>query len=736
MPAAEAPALPSKVWASLLNPVSVGHTGQRLHQRVMRTGASESRVSLMFLEPHSSRLHPQATTFAVAVIALIAISSSCGQADPPFVERDTKAVFAPRSSDFFAMPLPHDLRLGAGGSPGLSAWPGAMDNELVDMWLMTADERLSGWGLTSGVFVPVDGEVDPTSLPESPEASIEDDSSVFLLDIDPASPELGRRIPVEVSWLEDGDRWHPGRLIAAVPVFGFTRRPSTTYALVVTDAVRDKRGESLGRSLDFHRAFEDLEGGGARAAGLLSPIKEILSDLDVETSAVVALAPMTTFDPNEDLLALADWAEGLDEPALSSPWVPVESFESYEVLEGAFTVPTIQTGARPYSREGEGLIEWGGDGSPTVTGEQEVRLILTVPKGPQPSSGFPITIYAHGSGGNAWQAVERGARAEVPPDEQEPPEPGSGPAEWLAHRGIATVALDFNMHGTRHDPPDTTGLVFYNLFGNVSATIDNFNVASGVELPRLSRLLSSVTVDETLADSLDAGDADDGLIRFDEEAVFGMGQSMGSTLIIPWATVDPRVGALVFSGAGGMLIEVAVTATEPIELRSLLEPLIGLGPNEELHIAHPLLHGMQNLWDLVDPVAKARHVALEPHEGRAPKDFLMPAGYRDGYFHPRAQAAVATALGADLAGEAVEATMAHALSLAGRDPVPYPLSDNIDAGDAGAATGGVTHFAAPHSLGHYVTFNQDGAKHQYTCFLASGGASIQEPGASATAACD
>jgi hypothetical protein len=664
-------------------------------------------------------------------LAVAAAATACGPRDVPFVDRATQAVFDPASADYWSMPFPHDLRLARDGTPGLSSWPGAYENTLVEMWLETADERLRGFGLTTGVFLPISGDLDPESLPGDPAASVAEGASVFLVDVDPDSPERGRRFPLNVTWLAEGDRWSPDRLLAAAPVFGFVRRPATTYALVITDAVRDTGGAPLGRSPAFHDAFEDRPGAHGGAAGLLSPLRAGLEAVGVDTASVVAAVPFTTVDPNAELLAMAAWAETLPTPTLASPWVVDEAYESFQVLTATFEVPTVQSGSRPYRNAGEGLILWGDDdGLPRIVGTQAVRLVLTVPRSAKPEGGFPITISAHGSGGDAWMSVHRGARDEVPADEQEPADPGRGPAEWLARRGIATIGLDFNIHGTRHSPPDTTGLVFYNLFGNVAATLDNFTVAAGLELPLLSRLLTEMTVDAALADTLDAGDAADGLIRFDPENIFALGQSMGSTLTIPWATVDPRVKALVFSGAGGMLVEIAVTAVEPVPLRELLEVFVDLDSDKSLHIAHPLLHAMQNLWDLADPVAKARHVAAEPHPGVPPKSFLMPTGVVDGYFHPRAQTAVAVALGADLAGEPVEPVLVDGLALDGRTPVSYPVSGNLN-----GRTGVATHFEAPHTLGHYVTFNQARVKHQYTCFLASGGTVVSAPEDDALAPC-
>jgi hypothetical protein len=222
-------------------------------------------------------------------------------------------------------------------------------------------------------------------------------------------------------------------------------------------------------------------------------------------------------------------------------------------------------------------------------------------------------------------------------------------------------------------------------------------------------------VDSTLADTLDAGDAADGMIRFDAEQLTGMGQSMGSTLGVPWISVDPRAKGFVASGAGGVLVEIAISAIEPYELRPILEYRLGL-ENGDLTEAHPLLNAFQNLWDLVDPIAKAPHAIREPFPGIEPTPVLMTAGVRDGYFHPRAEAAMAVALGVPQIGEEVEPILPDSLRLAGYETLAYPQSDNVN-----GVTAGVIQYAAPNDLGHYVAFNQEGARHQYTCFLKSFG---------------
>jgi len=640
--------------------------------------------------------------------------------------------FNPESTNFWDMPLPSDLRRGEDGSYGVSQWPGISSNDYAEMWIKTVDRRLqNGWGVSSGAFTPMTGPIDTTSLPQSAAATLLPDASVFLINIDADSPKHGERIPIDVSFHEEADAWSPENYIAGIPVFGFLREPVSEYALVITDKVRAKDGTRIGRSQAFHDAF--VGDGDEVVQSHLESLKATLATQDFDLGSVMGAAVFSTLDPNELLLKLASWAETLPTPTLKETWEVREDYESYQVLVGTYEVPVIQLDERPYSRSGEGRIAWDEAGNPEIRSYQDVKLALTIPKSEQPADGFPLTIYMHGSGGNRYQAITRGPQDEVEEELRENPEPGTGPAEWLARRGIATVGFDFPLHGSRHNPPDLNGLMLYNILGNVDGTIDNFHV-SAMELTILSRLMLATTVDAQLSENLNSGSAANNLIRFNPERLTAMGQSMGSTIGVSWATVDPRVKGIVFSGAGGMLVEIANTALEPMDLKPTLELLIFDG-QPDIHLAHPLLHTFQSLWDMVDPVAKGSYISQNPHPGFAPKDIMMTAGYRDGYFHPRSQAALAITLGTPIAGSAVEPLLAERLELAGLSPVALPVNHNFE-----TYTSGVASFSAPHTLGHYVVFNQEGSRHQYTCFLntvgTSGGAVIFEPASSVDAPCE
>ena len=635
------------------------------------------------------------------------VLAACG--GDGFVTRATQVTFEPgHTDDFWTLPMPSDLRREADGTFNLQRYPGKRST-LANTWLKAADAHSGdGWGVTNGVFFTTNAPLDATTFPTAAQ-SLEATASVYLVDIDAASPEYGRQFPLNVSFTVEAGPLSPANVLEVIPAYGFVRRPLTTYAAVVTDAVRDATGKPLGRSLQFHRALEQQASADKAAAASFEPLRVWLKRQNRDRSKVVAATVFKTMDPSDTLVKLSKWIETLPTPTVDVPWKLEDNFQSYHWLSGAYTVPQVQDGDRP----GHGRIVWEADGvTPKRVGGQQMRLALTIPKQPMPAGGFPLMIYFHGSGGEWRESIDRGPlpQTAMRKDLGEPP-PGSGPAEYLARRGIAALGFDFPLHGGRQTPPDTTGLQLYDVLGNIEVTVDNMQVGA-MEVVYLTRLVPNIQVEASLSPDFNPGPATDGLIRFNPKRLTAMGHSMGSTFGVPIASVDPRIQGFVFSGAGGSLVEIVNSALEPQELKPVIELLLDFPAGAEIRRSHPLLHIFQNLWDRTDPSAKARYVAKEPREGMKPRPFFMTAGFRDGYFHPNAETAVAVALGATETGIEIDPTIPTHLALAGRATVPYPVANNLN-----GVTGGVVQYAAPFNLGHYVAFDEAETRQQYTCFL-------------------
>lgn len=643
----------------------------------------------------------KALFLTLAITALTA----CGSYDP----QPTQAVYDTSDTSFWALPFPDQKRFGPDSTWGIDQWP--RSNRFLSRWIRAVEHfeaQSGGYGLNSGVFFPISGKLEPSSLP-SVEKTLTKNASVFLMDIDPNSPECGRRFPLEVVQLQ-GDTLIPENLLMATPKVGYPRRPNTRYGAFLTGALKDAQGEILGASRTFYEAWSEAE------SGPLAEARAILAAEKVDTESIVAAALFKTGDTHALAKTLAAWAESLPVPQISDPWTVTQDFESFVLLETTIPMPQIQEGEPPYSDEGEGKIVFDDEGLPVIHSTQAVRLALTLPKTPMPGAGFPLTLYMHGSGGNYYQAVERSPKEEVPKDEQGENVPGEGPSKWLAQRGVATLAFDFPLHGDRHSPPDTTGLKLYNLDSNPMGTIYNFNVAMA-ELLLISRFALTISADPGLHAALLAAADGAAQITIDPERFTALGQSMGTTIGIPWAAFDPRLKGVVFSGTGGLLTEIATSSIEPFDVKALLNLLADMDEGESLHRQHPFLHAIQNMWDLIDPVAKAPHLLLEPFIQRdKPLAVMMTAGFRDGYFHPYAQSAVAVALGAQPWQQSSDPILAEAMAFAGQQGGDLPFVQ-IPEEPVNILLG----YDAPNELGHYVIFNQQDAIAHYTCFLATVG---------------
>ncbi len=621
------------------------------------------------------------------------------EAPPTFVSRPTQLLFEPGSRDFWALPMPSELRRQADGTFNLERWPGQR-SPLVNGWLASIDARVDGWGVNAGAFFPLSADLDVATLPQSPAASLLPEASVFFVDVTKGSKDYGRRFPLELTFQADAAPYRPAHLLSVTPVAGFVRRAKTTYAVVVTDAVKDTTGQPVGASPAFFAALEKTKDASPEAIAALAPLRAFLDETRADRRRVVGATVFTTIDPMASLTRLSAWVETLPPPTLEVPFTRLEAFPRYTLFTGRHRVPHVQSGDKP----GRGHITWNADGlTPEQRGTQSVRLSVSIPAGPMPAAGWPLMLYLHGSGGEFREGMDRGPLSPTTTrDKQGEPPPGSGPADWLARQGIAVMGFDFPLHGDRESPPDTTGRMLYDVFGDIDSSIDNMQVAA-MEVQVLTRLLATgVTVTTPT-----------GPARFDLSRLTAMGHSMGSTIGIPVATVDPRIQAYVFSGAGGLLTEIATSTTYPVKLKDLVGQLLGFEGTQTVDRAHPLLHAFQSLWDFTDPSAKAIHVAREPLPGKSAHPALQPQGITDGYFHPWAQTSVAVALGVTHVGQDLAGPMVDTLKLDGRPTgAAYPLAKNVN-----GVTVGLSQVEVPFELGHYVVFDRPDVQHQVTCFL-------------------
>ncbi len=593
---------------------------------------------------------------------------------------ETRALFevpragAPPADGFYALPFPNDIRVADDGSIDLADHPRL--NDLAGLYLDAIMAEQRGFGLSSAGFFQFDQAIDPASLPQSAEASLAPGASVYLVDVDPDSPARGTATPVLARFKEsEGEAIGPNSL-AVLPYAGFPLQERTTYALVATRRLRAAGGDPIEPDGDFAAVIGAETPGDpdlARAHAIYQPLGDWLDEAGGdEREDLVAAAVFTTGAPTE-LLGRVREVILRDVPAPEAREVQlVDQLDGYRWFDGRYDGPNFQRGDAPYLKAGDGgdIAVDPDSGDPVVQHMEDLRFSMTIPAGTRPEGGWPVAIYAHGTGGDYHSFQD------------------DGTARWLAAAGIACISIDQVLHGPRNTetPPD---LAFFNL-QNPLAARDN-TLQGALDDFQLVRLVKGM--------DLAAGGI---RIRFDPEKIFFFGHSQGSLTGVPFVASEPEVAAAIFSGAGGLLYLSLLNKTEPVDIAALIRLFLRDDPLDEYH---PVLALLQMYMERADSVSYARRLAT---------DVFISEGLIDRFTPVPSIEALATAMRVDPVSPMKREVMG--LTLAGRSVLEAPVSGNWDGGGTGVL---LQYDEAPDSDGHFVIFDREDARQQSTQFLAT-----------------
>jgi len=618
---------------------------------------------------------------------------------------------------FFDHPWPSDFRRDAAGALAVEGFPNPQSSSLLAGYVTLVDGVVEGFSLAAAGYLRFTGAIDAGSLPRDPLAARDPASSVQLVDVDPASAHRGERQLVTLALHPVADGYFADDTLAFQPTPGFPLRPGTRYALLVTDALRARAG-AVGACPELRQVL-GLEPASGPTAALQEDWADAVATLErdagLRRESLVHLTVFTTDDPTRPARELRDAVRaGYPAPAVDALAL-LEERAALDVYEGSYgPSPDYQAGTPPFLLAGGGIDRDAG-GAPIVARELELRFLLTVPDAaacPAPAAGYPVALYAHGTGGDYHSALD------------------DGTAERLAAECVATFTIDQIFHGTRPGGPCSArgNVQPCNLLNDEAMAVFNTlnptsmrhtNLQATVDLVQQARLVTTGALAVPAAVS-----ATGARIAFDPARVILRAHSQGAVNGVLALAVDDQLAGAALSGAAAMVSLSLLGRQQPEDLGVLLaDQLYGAGSGVTVTLDHPALSLLQTALDVSDPSSFGRLVVTEPPEGFPPRSVLMVEGVgadgqSDGFVSSHAIEVNALAMGLPALLPLV-APIAE-LAWGGPEAVSLPeggLARNLA---DGRATGALVQFAPPANADpHFVVFDVEAAAAQTAAFIGS-----------------
>ena len=282
----------------------------------------------------------------------------------------------------------------------------------------------------------------------------------------------------------------------------------------------------------------------------------------------------------------------------------------YVEVHARYSAPIFQRGTRPYLRAPDGgdvVVQ--GDNA-TRQGTETMCLSLAIPTSPMPDGGWPVVMYAHGTGGDFTshlQPAVAGALTDVTL-------PGVVDPTAFVVVGIDGVAHGPRRGGSTLDPD----ALFFN---GVNPLAARGNVEQGAaDYFTLTWLLENLSLDEATSPTGEA-------FAIDPDAIYFYGHSQGSQVGALFAAHEPTLRAAVLSGVGASLTQSLLNKTSPVNIRQSVQTVL----SEDVTEYHPLLSLLQTWIDPVDSLHYAELIARFPPADNTPRSLLQVWGQGDTY---------------------------------------------------------------------------------------------------------
>lgn len=519
---------------------------------------------------------------------------------------------------------------------------------------VAALNRLDGFSTIGPMIVGFSKEIDPAGS----------EKAMSIVDVDDASPEKGRAIPVFTIYYTttDSDATTDDYTLLVHPVVPLRQR--TRYAFVIGEGIKAANGRLVEASDDTKKLLSTETGDYAESVRKALPIVKAATGTDKDAIRLVTV--FTTASVRDVVETMGAARRAAPAPKLSTPFTVEKKGDGPNDKRvrfvGRYDAPEFRRAKPP---AGPATFDVGANNAPIAQKTVSLETYLTFSDATK-SGPRPIVIFAHGLGGDkdgVWGTTER-----------------------LAELGIAVVGIDAPEHGSRSDPPTKDGKsdLYQSVTGFFAANPetkqfdmervrDNFRqmASDQLELVRFLQTLGTL-------DLLPVG-APDGIPDLDTTRILYLGHSFGSVLGSTIGALAPEIQASCLNVGGDGL----ATLIRDSGLFGLLVDTFRPPGTPKSDVAK-FFAITQAILDPGDPANYARYTTLEAMPGvsgwRA-KDVLLQEVKNDNIVPNTSSEILARALGLAQVG-----TTTH--DVPGMTKKGSPLSANLASG----ATGGMVQY--------------------------------------------
>jgi hypothetical protein len=583
----------------------------------------------------------------------------------PYDRTDLRAT-APFPDDFWTAPdgaSPTGLRL-ALSIP-------ARDADLQTTWraLIADTAQLDGFSPIAPIVVELSDGADPTTIPRTPEESLDPLASIGLFDLTPTSPARGKRVPFRAELRDDVTG--PGVASKSLLLFPSTPlTPGGRYGLVITQ----RAGVSASRPFEpsgFMAASLGPPIPGeppqvTRVRALVNDVLSVVSRQSVppiprdDVALVLRFSVRTTNTIPNDMLAVREDVEAEPAPALAITSVendPVRGSPTAAIVRGTFEAPDYRSGSA--AAPGPNFVR-DASGRPLRQRTRPVPFTLTIPRTTPPHP-VPVVMYQHGNPGSQDEVI-------------------ASARSYLSAAGFAAIAFTDILN--REVAPSGTGeeRVLTQLGFTVERLLANHKVpdawaethAEQIAFVKFIQSLGSLDVAGATGPS--GQPAADGVPDLDLSQPLGyLGVSEGANFgpgLLPYV---PEIKAAALVAGGARLVEVTIHQQATLVLQTLPSLLAPKATPTDLWVG---LSIFQTLFDVQDSHNHAEFMYRHPLNiaGSTRKaSVLLMEGLNDSLVPNHATESLAWALGPIPQLEPV------ARPVAILSPAVSPLQGNIDA---------------------------------------------------------